>query len=307
MDLFLDILLKVTLPIVALVALGFALQPRLHHDVTGLNRLQVFVVLPCFLLHHLSAADVPIAAVWPTVYFSLLQFALLIAIGWGAATLFRVERSLVPVLAMATVYANVGFFGIPLVQLAFPPQFILHQSVITSLITIVMVTVGVWLLAPARGGAGPLGRVRQAFETPVIPAVVAGLLLRALEIKLPPVLGTPIQMMGSIFTPLALYTLGAQLAGGAKYDLRTGPLTLVLVLKLLVAPAATWILALALGMPQGLTELFVVGAATPVGVLLAIYCAELDRHPGFVAGAVLASTALSPLVVTGWILATRLA
>ena len=96
-----------------LVALGFALQPRLHHDVTGLNRLQVFVVLPCFLLHHLSAADVPIAAVWPTVYFSLLQFALLIAIGWGAATLFRVERSLVPVLAMATVYANVGFFGIP--------------------------------------------------------------------------------------------------------------------------------------------------------------------------------------------------
>ena len=84
----------------------------------------------------------------------------------------------------------------------------------------------------------------------------------------------PIQMMGSIFTPLALYTLGAQLAGGAKRDLRTGPLALVLVLKLLLAPAATWILALALGMPQGLTELFVVGAATPVGVLLAIYCAE---------------------------------
>jgi predicted permease len=306
MDLFLDILLKVTLPIVALVALGFALQPRLHLDVIGLNRLQVFVVLPCFLLHHLSAADVPIAAVWPTVYFSLLQFALLMALGWGAAALFRVERSLVPVLAMATVYANVGFFGIPLVQLAFPPQYILHQSVITSLITIVMVTVGVWLLAPARGGAGPLGRVRQAFETPVIPAVVAGLLLRAAEIKLPPVFGTPIQMMGSIFTPLALYTLGAQLAGG-KYELRAGPLALVLVLKLLVAPAATWALALALGMPQGLTELFVVGAATPVGVLLAIYCAELDRHPGFVAGAVLVSTALSPLVVTGWILATRLA
>jgi predicted permease len=305
MDLFLGILLKVTLPIVALVALGFALQPRLRVDVTGLNRLQVFVVLPCFLLHHLSAADVPIAAVWPTVYFSIFQFALLIALGWGAAVLLKLDRELVPVLAMATVYANVGFFGIPVVQLAFPPEYILHQSVITSLITILMVTVGVWLLAPARG-TGPFGRLRQAFETPVIPVVAAGLVLRALEIKLPTVLGTPIQMMGSIFTPLALYTLGAQLAGGPKRDLRGGPLMLVLVLKLLVAPAATWLLALALGMPQGLTELFVVGAATPVGVLLAIYCAELDRHPGFVAGAVLVSTALSPLFVTAWILATRL-
>ena len=306
MDLFLDILLKVTLPIVALVALGFALQPRLRLDVTGVNRLQVFVVLPCFLLHHLSAADVPISSVWPTVYFSLLQFALLIALGWGAAVLFKFDRELVPVLAMATVYANVGFFGIPLVQLAFPPEFILHQSVITSLITILMVTVGVWLLAPARSGAGPFGRVRQAFETPVIPVVAAGLVLRALEIKLPPVLGMPIQMMGSIFTPLALYTLGAQLAAGAKREPRTGPLALVLVLKLLLAPAATWLLALAVGMPQGLTELFVVGASTPVGVLLAIYCAELDRHPDIVASAVLVSTALSPLFVTGWLLATRL-
>lgn len=306
MDLFLDILLKVTLPIVALVALGSALQPRLRLDVTGLNRLQVFVVMPCFLLHHLSAAEVPIAAVWPTIYFSLVQFALLIAVGWVAALLFRVERDLVPVLALTTVYANVGFFGIPVVQLAFPPEFILHQSVITSLITILMVTVGVWLLAPLQSGSGPFARLRQAFDTPVIPAVFGGLILRALEIKLPPVLAAPVQMMGSIFTPLALYTLGAQLASGAKHELRTGPLGLVLVLKLLAAPALTWLLALALAMPQDLTELFVVGAATPVGVLLAIFCAEFNRRPGFVAGAVLVSTALSPLFVTGWILAVRL-
>ena len=136
---------------------------------------------------------------------------------------------------MATVYANVGFFGIPLVQLAFPPQFILHQSVITSLITIVMVTVGVWLLAPARGGAGPLGRVRQAFETPLFPPSSPASCC-ALEIKLPPVLGADPDD-GIDLHPLALYTLGAQLAGGAKHDLRTGPLALVLVLKLLVAPA----------------------------------------------------------------------
>jgi predicted permease len=55
-----------------------------------------------------------------------------------------------------------------------------------------------------------------------------------------------------------------------------------------------------------LTELYVVAAATPVGVLLALFCAEYDRQPRFVSGAVLISTMLSPIFVTGWILVMRL-
>ncbi|PPD28213.1 MAG: hypothetical protein CTY20_10935 [Hyphomicrobium sp.] len=306
LDLFLDILFKVTLPIVALVALGTVLQPRLKLDVPGLNRLQVFVVLPCFLLHYLSSAKQPIAALLPTIGFSLLQFAVLILIGWLAAIVFRVGPTLRPVMALATMYANIGFFGIPVVQLAFPPEYILHQSVMTSLISIVIVTVGVWLLAPAERGGGPFLRLRQAFETPVIPAVAAGLLLRGFEVTLPPVIGMPVQMMGSIFTPLALFTLGCQLAAGARGEWKFGPLALIMVLKLLVAPAVTWALAIAVGLPDDLTDLFVVAAAAPVGVLLAVFCAEFNREPRFLASAILVTTLVSPLVVTAWLLLVRM-
>ena len=80
----------------------------------------------------------------------------------------------------------------------------------------------------------------------------------------------------------------------------------MLSLKLLVAPALTWALAKAMGAGPELTGLYVAGAATPVGVLLGVYCAEFGRNPRFVASAILVSTALSPLVVSGWILLTRL-
>ncbi len=306
MGLFVDILMRVTLPIVALVALGYALQGKLKLDVGSLNRIQVFVVLPAFLLHHLSTARQPIGAVAQTISFTLVQFALLILVGFVAAAAFRLARSYWPVMAMATVYANVGFFGIPLVELAFPPEFILHQSVITSLMTILIVTVGVWMLAPQDASASLFARFRQAFDTPVIPAVIAGLLLRGFEVQLPPVAGTPIEMLGRIFTPLALYTLGAQLRDGSEGELQTGPLTLVLALKLLVAPALTWGLAILMGLPKDLTALLVVAAATPVGVLLGVFCSEFRREPRFVSSAILISTALSPIVVTGWILLMRL-
>lgn len=191
-------------------------------------------------------------------------------------------------------------------KLAFPESFILHQSVITSMMTILIVSVGAWMLAPDRGERGMLARLKVAFETPVVPAVLVGLALRAAEIELPPVIGTPIELIGTTFPPLALFALGAQLAQTGRGGLEAGPLSLVLILKLLAAPALTWGLGLALAIPDDLLDLYVVAAATPVGVLLALFCAEYDRQPRFVSGAVLFSTLLSPIVVTGWILLVRL-
>lgn len=305
MQLFSDILLSVTLPIIALVAVGYAAQARLKLDVPSLNRLLVYVIMPAFLVHFLAAAKQPIAEIWPTVYFTAIQFACLMLLGWLVAVIFRLPREFAPILAMATVYANVGNYGIPLVKLAFPEPFILHQSVITSMMTMLIVSVGAWLLAPS-SKSGFLARLKMAFETPVVPAVLVGLSLRAAELRLPAVVGVPLELIGSTFPPLALLALGAQLAETGRGDLKPGPMTLVLLLKLVAAPALTLGLAHLLAMPKDLTELYVVAAATPVGVLLALFCAEYGRQARFVSGAVLLSTVLSPLVVTAWILFMRM-
>lgn len=305
MQLFSDILLSVTLPIIALVAVGYAAQARLKLDVPSLNRLLVYVIMPAFLVHFLAAAKQPIAEIWPTVYFTAIQFACLMLLGWLVAVIFRLPREFWPIFAMATVYANVGNYGIPLVKLAFAEPFILHQSVITSMMTMLIVSVGAWLLAPS-SKSGFLARLKMAFETPVVPAVLVGLALRAAELRLPAVVGVPLELIGSTFPPLALLALGAQLAETGRGDLKPGPMTLVLLLKLVAAPALTLGLAYWLAMPKDLTELYVVAAATPVGVLLALFCAEYGRQARFVSGAVLLSTVLSPLVVTAWILFMRM-
>lgn len=305
MDLFVDVLMQVTLPIIALVAVGFVSQRALALDVGTLNRLLVFVLMPAFLVHFLASASEPIEAVWPTITFTLVQFAVLLPLGFAAAWLFGL-KGLASIVALATVYANVGNFGIPLVQLAFPPEFILHQSVITSLMTILIVTVGVWLLADDEGQAGLKKRLAMAFETPIIPAVAVGLLLRGFEIQLPPVIGRPTEMIGVLFAPLALLALGTQLATTQSSDWRWGPLSLVVLLKLAAAPAVAWGLGVAMGLPDALIDLYVVGAATPVGVLLVVFCLTYNREPGFVGSTILVSTVLSPLTVTGWILAMRM-
>jgi hypothetical protein len=303
MTLFLDILTQVTLPIITLVALGWLLQPKLRIDVGSLNRVQVYVVMPAFLVHFLSAGKQPIAVVWPVFYFGIVQFLILIPIGWLVVLIFRQRRSLGPLMGLGTAYANVGFFGIPVTQLAFGADYLIYQSVLTALMAVLVCTVGVWMLAPAGGG---LSKLRTAFETPLVPSVVLGLALRGFEVELPPLVSQPMQFLGSIFTPLALYTLGAQIASANVMRIEWVPQTLILLLKFLVAPALSWWICGVMGLPPDVTAVIVVAAATPVGVLITIFAAEYKTESEFISTAVVLSTALSPVFVTGWILLTRI-
>jgi predicted permease len=82
MDLFLDILTRVTLPIIALAALGYALQGWLKLDIGTLTRLQVNVVMPAFLVHYLSAGKQPLDVVWLIASLAVIQFMILIPLGW---------------------------------------------------------------------------------------------------------------------------------------------------------------------------------------------------------------------------------
>ena len=304
MTLFLDILTKVTLPIITLVVLGYALQGRLKLDIGTLNRIQVYVVMPAFLVHFLATAKQPLAVIWPVLGVGMLLFSLLIPIGWIIAHLFRQRSSLGPMMGLGSGYANVGFFGIPVAQLAFGSGSVIYMSVMTAVVTILICTVGVALLAPA--SSSRIGKLKSAFSTPLMPSVALGLLLRGLDVELPPVVAQPMLLLGAIFTPLALYTLGAQVADAKIGRFEVVPQVLMLVLRFLIAPALAWGLCSAFGFAREITNVIVVAAATPVGVLLTVFAMEYKTEPEFISAAVVISTALSPIFVTAWVIAVQM-
>ena len=304
MALFLDILTRVTLPIIGLAALGYLCQPWLKLDIGTLTRLQVNIVMPAFLVHSLSAGKQPLDIVWLVATLGVVQFLILVALAWTLVRVMRLRSSLGPIMGLGAAYANVGFFGIPVTQLAFGQEYLLHQSVLTATVTILVCTVGVWLLAPNAGGMA--GKLRLALASPLIPSVAIGLTLRYFAIELPPIASQPLQLLGSIFTPLAIYTLGAQISAARSLRFELLPQSLILFLKLAIAPVLTFYLCKAMGVPPDVTQVMMVAAATPVGVLVTIFAAELKAEPEFIATATVITTALSPLTVTAWIIAARL-
>lgn len=304
MPIFLEILTGITLPVLVLVALGWASQRRLGFDLDTLSRLTVYVVLPAALVHFLTTADIPLIDVWPTAWFMLLQFAVHYGVGYGLGTALGQDAQTRHLFGWLIAFPNSGNYGLPLIALSFPPDFLLHQTIAVSTHMVLVSTVGIWQMA-RNGPNGPsVGKL--LFGNPVLPAVAVGLLLKGFEVSLPVAVATPLKLMGDAFTPLALFLLGAQLTT-VTVETARGPMASTAAIKLLLAPAATWALAVATGFSDAMVAFFVVGTATPTGIMLAIFAAQYRAQPQFVSAIVFFATVLSALTVTGWIFAMRLA
>lgn len=296
--LFTEILATVTMPIIVLMALGSFIKRKLDLNVRTLSRLLVNVLLPCALFHFLTSAELPLGEVWTTVWFTVLQFLVLVLLGWGVAALLRIQDELRPIVGLAAAFANSGNFGLPVAQLAFPPDYLLHQTLVVSLHSILIIPYGVLLLSRERGSV--LQSARTLILSPMMLAVFAGLVVKALEVDLPAIVARPVELIAQAYISIALFTLGAQLSD-SRLSLPGLPVWLAVGLRMLVAPALTWGILLVIGVEPQLVDLLVVAAAAPVGLLLAIFCTEYQRAPDTAGAMVLVSTILSPVVVSAWI------
>ena len=303
MQLFLDVVVDITLPVVLIVAFGFAMQRWVAFDIGTLNRLLIYATLPCFLVHSLATAELPLAQVKTTAIFTVVQFFVLLGVGWLAARGLGLSAQARPVVALSAAFANSGNFGIPVIELAFGADYVLHQAVITALLGILILLVLPVMLAEGRRSL--LGTVKELFATPLIPAVAIGLLLNAFDIDLPRVVAQPLQVMGSAYVAVALFGLGAQLAA-TGWRVSGAAVAWGVILRLCAAPLLTTAAVLLIpGLPTGLRDLLIVGSCMPVGVLLAIFCARYGRGTEIASATVVLSTLLSPIVITAAIFLTR--
>lgn len=302
MQLFLDILFNITMPLVVVVGVGWAAQSKLDLSLDTLKSLQINIVLPLFFVHYLSTAKLPLIAAWPISWFTVLQFVVLLALGWAIGRMLRLHAEILPIFAIALAFPNTGNYGVPLATLVFSPEYLLHQAAIVAVQTgLIIMACHLFLGRDKNGMAGALTAIAMS---PMIWGMLVGLALRGFELQLPSMLAIPTQMIGSTYAAVALFTLGASLYGSA-HNLAGWVLHLTVWAKLVLAPALTLALAYLCGFTGEDVVFLVIAASAPVGVLLAIFCLEHRGEARVASAAVFLSTVLSPLTITAWLIALR--
>ena len=294
-----EIFIGVCLPILLVVAGGWAAGKRFRLDLDSLVALNIRFFVPAFIFVRLYESPLPGAEALKIIGFT---FAQIVAIGLLVLILcaaIRPSPGRKNSILLGSIFYNCGNFGIPLVTLAYGAGAQPVQVFVLMTMNIATFTLGTFLAA---GGNSTTGWPRwfPILKQPSLYAIAIALLSRqffpGVLTEVTP-LWEPLALVASGLVPLALVTLGVQLAHTKPPPLR-GDLSWVLLLRLVAAPAVAAVLVMLFDFPPETRAILIAGAAAPTPVNVALLTHDLRGDSRFASASVFYSTLLSALTVS---------
>lgn len=232
--------LDIVLPIMLMIAVGFAAR-KLHwigpEGIKEGNRCIFYIFLPLLLFNNIRSSQIGEGVDIKTVIYAVVTVLLCFAILFWLVPRIAKDRNTYGVLIQGIARSNYAIYGIPLIMMIYPDS----DTSIAAIIVICVIPIFnvVSTIALMKYGNGAKKKawdiVKGILENPLIIGTMLGLVFFWLQIQIPTVLDTPIQKLGSIATPFALFLLGTNMDFGlAKANRRV--LSLSVTARLLVFP-----------------------------------------------------------------------
>ena len=303
------ILSQIILPIFVLVGAGVALERRFKLDVATMSKLSFYVFIPALLFKALVESTLEFDLLGVVAAFQVALILVMFLAGLAVTKALRLDTRLSSAFLLAAVFCNSANFGIPLVQLAFPAN--ASTAVGYQAITIMvqnLSTFSLGIIIVNHGRAAMADSLRHTLKFPFVYVIVAALVLKYYDV---PVMDwnwfwKPVKYAGDGLVAVALLTLGIQIAKTPRVR-RVGTLVAAILVRLVFAPAAAFVLVEVCGLlglvdPHSmLGRLLVIAAAGPAAVNTVLISLEFESEPEFAAAAVFYTTLLSAATVAATI------
>lgn len=303
------------------IAAGFT--PRFQRAQAGLNAFVFYFSLPAFLFVAVTSAPihegVPLAFVTVSLGVTTVVFALVhLAGSLVRRYLGRRAGRLDPgPLAVAATYGNVGYLGVPIVLSVLGPGAALGAA-LGQLLHNMLFMVGYPLWSSLRGGGAQRSGARRTESVgalvwriakgsvvlnPVVLAVIAGVAVSLLRVRLPGVLMVSVEMLGQAAVPTAMFAVGLSIKPALE-GMRSGSVPILAVasagaVKLVVLPVAT-LAAVALfggGLGAQWVGAAVIMAAMPVSSTASIIVFEYDGDVRLVGATTLVTSVFAVVTI----------
>ena len=293
---FLFIFINVIIPIFIQIILGYLLQKKFQLNINTLSKVQMYVFIPALLFTKIYHSDIGGKLFITIMLFCVIIFFLLYGMSWFLGKIFNYERSEVSAFINSVTLYNSGNYCIPLIQLLYNNPFALSVQIIIMM-TQNILTNSVGIFNSNIGNKGFKDAVINTLKVPMIYIVILAIIIKTEGIPIwPPVLSS-LDILGTGLVPLALITLGAQLAN-TKFSFKLHKVYLSNFMRLVLAPALAYLLTLVLGLNGVVGQVLVICSAAPTAVNSMLIALEYKNEPDFAAQAIFTSTIFSSVTVT---------
>jgi len=311
-------------PILLMVGLGAVMRWQFKIDLATLSKLNLYLFMPAFVFDKIAGSTLGWGAMLGVVAVSVVQVLTLGIIIVGIGLALRIKRTTLFSIALAVMFYNSGNYGLPLAELAYPGHagdrnggavqafVVLTQNLLTG-------TLGLVIAAQTHASSAK-GQWKTILKMPTIPVLILALIARWwLQLDpanaLPVFIARPAGYLSDGMLPVALVTLGAQLAANPRWP-RWRPVSLVLVLRLILGPvqmAAILYLFHLTGIPQldlwgpnrWPAEVLILTAGVPTAVNTLLLTMEVGGEADLAADCVFWTTVFSAITIVGWLVLLR--
>jgi len=291
----------------ALMSVGFMCNRRRIIDavaIKGLTELLVLIVTPCIIMHSFMQQTFA-PSLLGDLGWALVASVFAHVVGSAIAILFfrNGDQRQEGVLRFAVMFSNAGFMGIPLEYAILGSKGVFFGAMYVVVFNLACWSWGVFVMC--RGAKA--GGWKSVLVNPGTVGVAFGMPFFLFSVKLPDVVGVPVEMLAGLNTPLAMIMVGWYLAESLKCKVEgirgfSFSALKVVVLRLLAVPLAViGALACTRAFISDFNPVMAVAITTaacaPVAALTTVIAARYDRDVSMATGLVAGTTLLSILTM----------
>ena len=238
------VLMSKLMAMMVMVAVGYA-AVKLHvvesSDSRTLSRLTVYILQPCLICRSVQIDLTPERL---NGFLCALILGIVTYVFWIAALgLLKKPLRLDAVDRCTLIYSNVGNLALPLINMILGSEYVFYASALQIPFNLLIWTHGNSIISGERHL-----HFRKIIFNPNIIALVTGILLVLLHIRLPDVIDTAMEGLGSMVGPSSMLVIGIVIAGSDLRRIITNKRAYAISLgRLIVMPVSLLLLILASG------------------------------------------------------------
>ncbi|MBC2582772.1 AEC family transporter [Clostridium sp. DJ247] len=297
MSYFVFILTNIILPIFIQISLGYGAKKIINFSISTLAKIQFYIIVPALLFVKMYDSKLDKDMAIKISLHSIILFILLYVLSYVICKLFKYNKSTSSAFTNSVCLYNSGNYCLPLVQLLFHnnPLALSVQILIMTVQNIVTNTIGIYSISS--GNKSVKEGLLEVLKVPMIYIILLALVLRGMNIKVWSPIWNALDSIGSAMVPIALISLGAQLAE-TKYSLRIPKVYFSNFIRLIISPIMAYAVILLLGLKGTAAQVAIISSAAPTAVTSVLLAIQYNSEPDFASQTVFLSTIISPITVS---------
>lgn len=290
------------LTLFAMMLIGALLKKRGIIDEGGkkcLSDLCISIVIPCNIFKScLIDFDMDILRACAMLLVSAVMMQLLCLV-LNRFLYDRYPAQQKKVLQYCTIVPMSGFLGNPIAEGIYNEVGVLYTSIFLIPMRIVMWSVGTTYFV-AGETVEKKKVIKNVLTHPCLVAIYLGLLCMVTQVQLPSVVLSTVKYIGSCNSALTMFIVGTILTDVPLRTIFNRDTVRFGVLRLVLLPAAAWLLGLALHLGPTALGISVLMTGMPAGATAAIFAAKYESDAPFATRCVVFTTLASMLTLPLW-------